>query len=76
MLAQPSFQRVGGAVGQHVDPLIGLGVDHHGGIAVPPAQSEVVDADHAGRPPGGQRDAQQGAQGRVASRPAASIASK
>ncbi len=43
---------------------------------MPPAQSEVVDADHAGRPPGGQRDAQKGAQGRVASRPAASIASK
>jgi len=29
------------------------------------AQGEVVDADHAGHPPGGQRDAQQGAQGRV-----------
>ncbi|GAA4090419.1 hypothetical protein GCM10022233_87170 [Streptomyces shaanxiensis] len=40
MLAQPSFQRVGGAVGQHVDPLMGLGVDHHAGIAVPPAQSK------------------------------------
>lgn len=76
MLAQPSFQRVGGAVGQHVDPLICLGVDHHGGAAVPPAQSEVVDADHAGRPPGGQRDAQQGAQGRVRDRTAASIAGK
>lgn len=43
----------------------GLGVDHHGGTAVPPAQGEVIDADHAGYPPGGQRDAQQGAQSRV-----------
>ena len=65
ILAQPRFQGVGGAVGQHVDPLVGLGVAHHGGTAVPPALSEVVDADHAGCPPGGQRDAQQGAQGRV-----------
>ncbi|GAA2566021.1 hypothetical protein GCM10010398_64150 [Streptomyces fimbriatus] len=38
-------------------PFIGLGVDHHSGIAVPPAQGEVVDTDHAGHPPGGQRDA-------------------
>ena len=65
MLAQPRFQGVGGAVGQHVDPLMGLGVDDHGGIAVAPAQSEVVDADHAGHPLGGQRDAQQGTQGCV-----------
>jgi hypothetical protein len=61
-LAQPCLQRFGGTVGQYVDALMGLGVDHHGGIAVPPAQSEVVDTDHAGRPPGGQRDARQGSQ--------------
>jgi hypothetical protein len=65
MLPQPCLQGVGGAVGQHIDPLMGLGVDHHGGTAVPPTQGEVVDADHAGHPPGGQRDAQQSAQGRV-----------
>ncbi|MEY9997772.1 hypothetical protein ABIE67_009891 [Streptomyces sp. V4I8] len=65
MLAQPRFQRVGRAVRQHVDPLMGLGVDHHGGIAVPPPKCEIVDADHTGHPPGRQRDAQQGAQGRV-----------
>lgn len=51
--------------GSYVDPLMCLDVDHHGGVAVPPAQSEIVNADHTGRPPGGQRDAQQGAQGRV-----------
>lgn len=45
---------------------MGLGVDHHGGIAVPPAQSEIVDADHAGHPSRGQRDPQQGTQSRVA----------
>jgi hypothetical protein len=44
---------------------MGLGLDHHGGIAVPPAQGEIVDVDHAGHPLGGPRDAQQGAQGRV-----------
>jgi hypothetical protein len=65
MLTQPRFQSAGRAVGQHVDPLVRLGVDHHGGIAVPPAQSEVVDTDHARHPPGGQRDARQGTQGRV-----------
>ncbi|GHF77547.1 hypothetical protein GCM10017667_01050 [Streptomyces filamentosus] len=65
MLEQPRFQRVGGAVGQYVDPFMDLGVDHHGGVAMPPAQGEVVDADHAGHPPGGQRDTQQGPQGRV-----------
>jgi hypothetical protein len=59
------LQGVGRAAGQHVDPLMGLGIDDHGGIAVTPAQGEVVDADHAGHPPGGQRDAQQGAQGSV-----------
>ena len=58
MLAQPRFQRGGRAVRQHVDPLMRLGVDHHGGIAVPPAQGGIVDADHAGYPPGGQQDAQ------------------
>ena len=66
MFAQPRFQGVGRAVGQHVDPFMGLGIDDHGGVAVAPAQSEVVDADHAGRPPCGQRDAQQGTQSRVA----------
>lgn len=65
MFVQPRFQGVGRAVGQYVDPLMGLGVDDHGGIAVPPAQGEIVDADHAGHPAGGQRYAQQGAQGRV-----------
>jgi hypothetical protein len=44
---------------------MGFGVDHHGGIAVPPAQGEIVDTDHAGHTPAGQWDAQQGAQGRV-----------
>lgn len=64
MPAQPRLKRVGRAVGQHVDPLMALGVDDHGGIAVPAAQSEVIDADHAGRPPDGQRGAQRRAQGR------------
>ena len=66
MFAQPGLQRAGGAVGQDVDPLMALGVDHHGGIAVPPAQGEVVDTDHTGHPPGGQRDPQQHAQSRMA----------
>ncbi|GGU74759.1 hypothetical protein GCM10010211_45840 [Streptomyces albospinus] len=65
MLAQPRLHSVGSAVGQYIDPLMGFGVDYHGGVAVAPAQSEVVDADHAVYPAGGQRDAQQGAQGRV-----------
>jgi len=65
MLAQPCLQGVGGAVGQHVEPLVRLGVDHHGRVAMAPAQGKVIDADHAGHPAGGQRDAQQGAQGRV-----------
>ncbi len=61
MSAQPRFQRAGRAVGQHVDPLMGLGIDHQGGIAVPSAQGEVIDTDHAGHPPGGQRNAHQDA---------------
>lgn len=61
MFVQPCFRGVGRAVGQHVDPLMGLGIDDHGGVAVAPAQSEVVDADHTGDPPGGQRHPQQGA---------------
>lgn len=65
MSAKPCFQGVGRAVGQHVDPLVGLGIDDHGGIAVAPAQSEVVDADHSGYSPGGQWDTQQGPQGGV-----------
>lgn len=35
MPAQPRFEGVGGAVGQHLDPLMGLSVDHHSGVAVP-----------------------------------------
>lgn len=65
MLAQPRLQGVGRAAGQHVDPFMGLGIDDHGGIPVPSAQREVVDADHTGHSPGGRRDPQQGAQGRV-----------
>lgn len=65
MLTQPRFQRAGRAVRQYLDPLMGLGVDYHDGVAVPAAQGEIVDADHSGHSPGGQRDAQQGAQGRV-----------
>jgi hypothetical protein len=42
---QPSLRRVGRAVGQYVDPFMGLSVDRHGGIAVTPPQGEVVDAD-------------------------------
>lgn len=41
MPAQPCFQRVGRAVGKYVDPFMGLGVDHHGGVAVPSAQGEA-----------------------------------
>lgn len=63
--AQPRFQHASHAVGQHIDPLVGLGVDHQGGIAVPAAQGEVVDTDHAGHPPGGQGNAYQNAQSRV-----------
>ena len=33
MGAQPRLQGVGGAVGQHVDPPAGLGVDQHGRVA-------------------------------------------
>lgn len=48
MRTQPRFERAGRAVGQDVDPFMGFGVDHHGGTAVPPTQSEFVDADHSG----------------------------
>ena len=33
MLAQPGLHDVGGAAGQHIDALAGLGVDEHGGVA-------------------------------------------
>jgi len=49
MLAQPRDQGLGGAVRQDVDPLAGLGVDDHGGVAVPALEGEVIDAEHAQR---------------------------
>ncbi len=65
MGTQPCFQSAGRAVGQDIDPFMCLGVDHHGGIAVPSAQSEVVHSDHSRHPPGRQGDAQQDTKGRV-----------
>ncbi len=46
VLAQPRGQGPGGAVGQDVDPLAGLGVDEHCRVAVPALEREVVDAEH------------------------------
>jgi hypothetical protein len=34
------------ADGQDVDPLADLGVDDHGGVAVPALEREVIDAEH------------------------------
>ncbi|GLP67179.1 hypothetical protein TUSST3_38010 [Streptomyces sp. TUS-ST3] len=50
-LAQSSLQGADRAVGQHIVPIVGLGIDDHGGTAVFPAQREVIDAEHAGHPP-------------------------
>lgn len=61
VLAQPRCHALGGAVGQDVGPLAGLGIDHHGGIAVPALEGEGVDAEHA-------RDAQRRCRPIVASR--------
>lgn len=60
MRTQLHFQRAGRPAGQDIDPFVGLGVDHHGRIAAPPAQSEVVHTDHSRYPPGRQGYAQQG----------------
>ncbi len=62
MGSQPGLQNIGRAAGQDVDPLAGLGVDQHGGVAVAPAQSEVVHPHHPGHSRLGQGQVQQDAQ--------------
>ena len=53
MLTQPGFGHIGGAAGQYVDALAGLGVDEHGGVTAVAARREVVDPEHRGhRRPG------------------------
>ncbi|GII56021.1 hypothetical protein Pth03_44100 [Planotetraspora thailandica] len=62
MGTKPGFQDIGGAAGQDVDAFACLGVDQHGGVAVAPAQGEVIHAEHTGHPRLGRRHAQQKAQ--------------
>ena len=58
---QPRLQSVGRAIGQHIDTLLGLGIEHTGGgRAVTSAESEAIDAEHAGTRPVGRRNAQGG----------------
>lgn len=53
MLAQPGDLGLGGAIGQDVDPLAGLGVGDHGGVVVPAREGEVIDAEPRGTRGGG-----------------------
>jgi hypothetical protein len=46
---QPFDQWFGIASGKHVDGLVSLQVDQHGGIACPTAQREIIDTQHARR---------------------------
>jgi hypothetical protein len=43
---QPIGHHLGAAAGQHVDPGAGVGVDHHSGAVMMPAQGEIVDPQH------------------------------
>lgn len=46
MCPQPTGHHLGAAPGQHVDPGAGVGVDHHGGVVMTPAQGEIIDPQH------------------------------
>jgi hypothetical protein len=63
MGAKPRFPGGGGAVGQDVDALAGLGVDERGGVPAASAQGEVVHPQHPGHPRLRQGQVQQDAQG-------------
>jgi hypothetical protein len=66
MRAQPRGEGVRGAVGQHIDRLVCVHVDQHGGVDLTTTQGEVVHPEHLGRPTrrcwrGGTQQPQQGA---------------
>ena len=46
MLTQPRRQGGGLAVGQHIDPPVGDGVDQHGRVAASAPERDIVDAEH------------------------------
>jgi len=62
MLTQPRLQRLGPAVGQHVDAFTGLGVDQDRGVPVAAAQGKVIHTEHPRHPSCRQRQPQQRAQ--------------
>jgi hypothetical protein len=69
MLTQPVRQGVGLAVGQNVDALVGIGIDHDTGIPVTTQKREIVDTEHPRHRHLRQRDAHQDPDGGVTRQP-------